>query len=68
MTLYFQTQFIKVHCTDKKCHKMLIKKGAILSKVAEKFESKRRKYYENLGNKRYVVRQRYYNKKEFVKR
>lgn len=47
---------------------MLIKKGAILSKVAEKFEFKMRKYYENLGNKRYVVRQRYYNKKEFVKR
>ena len=56
MTLYFQLQFIKVHCTFNAISaiKYLLKKGTIFSKAAATFESYEnlQKYYENLEKKR----------------
>ena len=71
MTLYFQLQFIKVHCTFNAMSaiKYLLKKETIFSKVAATFESYEnlQKYYENLEKKRQLVKRRYDDKKESIK-
>ena len=46
---------------------MFIKKGAIVIKVAERFNSSKKEYHENPEKKRQVVKTRCNDKKESVK-
>lgn len=55
-----------LHCQCQECRKMFMKKGEIVSKVAERFKSSLKKY-ENPEKKIKAVKIRYDDKKESVK-
>ena len=61
LTLYFQVQFIKVHCpvTAENAIKSELKQGAIVSKMEERFLAIKIKYHDNPEKKEQAFKKRY---------
>ena len=68
LTLYFQVQFIKVHCTvnAKSAIKFFLKRSDCQQRGRELRMVKERKYYDDPEKKRQTDRKRYDDKKEFI--
>ena len=68
-TLYFQVQFIKVHCTvnAKNAIKCSLKKERLLAKRQRDLDGKKRKYHDDPEKKKQAVKKRYSDKKESIK-
>ena len=68
-TLYFQVQFIKVHCTvnAKNAIKCSLKKERLLANRRRDLDGKKIKYQDDPEKKRQAVKKRYSDKKESIK-
>ena len=69
LTLYFQVQFIKVHCTAnvKNTIKCAIKKERLSARQEKDLLATKRKYHDDPGKKRMIAKKRYYDKDESIR-